>query len=88
MECVGRSVDEQGRETTNGRYLGRSGRNLKSVWDESSDVEVKLDALKNALCGSAKVVLGYKKRRQSDWFGEKSEADPRPLIVERNQLSA
>ena len=48
---------------------------------------MKWDALKNALCESAKAVLGYENRRQPDWFRE-SEADLRLLIAERNQLYA
>ena len=31
---------------------------VEGVWDENSGVEVKWDALKNALCESAKAVLG------------------------------
>ena len=82
-ELMGRSVDEHGRETTNGRYLREVREKVEGVWDENSDVEVKWDALKNALCESAKAVLGYENRRQPDWFRE-SEADLRPLIAERN----
>ena len=50
-------------------------------------MEVKWDALKNALCKSAKAALDNESRRQPDWFQE-SEADLRPLIAERNQLYA
>ena len=39
------------------RYLREVREKVESVWDENSDVEVKWDVLKNALCESAKAVL-------------------------------
>ena len=44
---MGRSVDEHGRETTNVREVKEK---VEGVWDENSDVMVKWNALKNALC--------------------------------------
>ena len=55
-ELMGESVDEHGRETTNGRYLREVREEVEGV---SSDVEVTWDALKNAFCESAKAVLDY-----------------------------
>ncbi len=55
---MGRSVDEHGRETTNGKFLRQVRMKVESVWDESSGVEEKWNALKNVLCETAKTVLG------------------------------
>ncbi len=38
---MGRSVDEHGRETTNGKFLRQVRMKVESVWDESSGVKEK-----------------------------------------------
>ena len=81
----GACVDEMGRVTARGRFLGGIGEKLKEKWDKDSNVEGKWDVLRSVMCDAAKECLGHEDRRQPDWLRE-SEVDLKPLFVERNRL--
>ena len=79
MELQGACV---GGVTARGRFLESIREKLR---DKDSSVEEKWDVVRSVMCDAAKEWLGHEDRRQPDWFRE-SEADLKPLFVERNRL--
>ena len=80
----GTCVDEKGRVTAKGSFLGSIGEKLRERWDKDSNVEEKLDVLTSVMCDATRECLGHEDRRQPDWFRE-SEVDL-TLFVLRNRL--
>ena len=81
----GACVDEMGRVTAKGRFLGSIGEKLRERWDKDSNVKGEWDVLRSVMCDTARECLGHEDRRQPDWFRE-SEVNLESLFVLRNRL--
>ena len=79
----GRSVDDDGENTTRGLFQEQVSTRAKEAWKNGGTVEEKWSALRSALTESAQSVLGIDHRRHPDWFREKA-AVLKPLLEQRN----
>ena len=81
----GRSVDDDGQNTTRGLFQERVVSLTKEKWTAEGTVEEKWMAIKTALTEAAQSVLGKEDRYNPDWFKE-NEVLLEPLFKRRNQL--
>ena len=58
----GACVDEMGRVTARGRFLGGIGEKLRERWDKDSNVEGKWNVLRSVMFDAAKECLGHEDR--------------------------
>ena len=78
-------VDENGRDTSRGAFQDLASKLVVEEWKEDKSVDEKWIAVRSALTGAAKTVLGEKKRSDPDWFQE-SAAKLETLFQKRHQL--
>ena len=59
----GRSVDDEGKETTRSVFHITVYERVKELWKGDGSMEEKWESVKAGLCETAESVLGYKTRR-------------------------
>ena len=81
----GKSVDDNGLNTTRGQFQDQVCTTAKRKWTEDGTVEEKWLTVKSALTEAAETVLGTEHRHHPDWFKE-NEGTLEPLFKKRNKL--
>ena len=84
-KLTGPLVDESGKDTPRGAFQDLASGLAVEEWKEDGSVDEKWNAIRSALTGAAKEVLGERKRSDLDWF-EESAAKLEPLFQKRHQL--